>query len=596
MSVFQSVAASAVASRSVSTAIGNSGSVVLTTIVFPPPPVPYGYSIVATDAVKAEGNSGTTPFTFTVTRYGDTSGASSLEWWSAGGLPIGSTNPGATPSDFVGGGHPTGTLEFAAGETEKILVIDVAGDTSGEFNEGFSITLRTPQSTVAPPAGASTVAFGTILTDDATVTATWRIDAAGQIGTIAGLNAPYIYEPSSGAASTSINYWVSRTGDTSSSASIDWAVQGSGANPASAADFAGGILPSGTIQLAANQTGAWVTINVAADYLQEDFERFTVQLSNQPAGQGLDEPSADGVIFNTDNTQYFLGTGGNNTFNTSGSPAPAYMDLSQGGNDTAIGTVNDDFFYLGAALNNADKINGAAGFDTLWLDGNYAAGITLGTTTVTNIEKITLAAGNSYKLTTNDATVAAGASLIVDASSLAAINTATVNGAAEKNGAFTFLGGAGNDAFTGGTGADIFAGGLGADQQTGGSGADVFRYQTADDSALQTNGGTIITSGDDKITGFQASTDKIDLSEFGFAGTQATVLTKSTTGFSTNLNNATGFFGNAGVAVEYAGTKKAPIARVYVDTNKDGNLGTGDMLIQLTGAAKGSIIGSSFTF
>ena len=151
MSVFQSVAVSARASGAVSTAVGNSGAVVTNLVivdVFPPPPVPYGYSIVVTDAVKAEGDSGSTPFTFTVTRYGDTSGASSLEWWSAGGLPIGSPNQGASPSDFVGGACPTGTLDFAAGETEKTLIIDVAGDTFGEFNEGFNITLRAPNSTV----------------------------------------------------------------------------------------------------------------------------------------------------------------------------------------------------------------------------------------------------------------------------------------------------------------------------------------------------------------------------------------------------------------------------------------------------------------
>ena len=37
-------------------------------------------AIAATDADKAEGNSGSTPFTFTVTRSGDTSGASSVNY------------------------------------------------------------------------------------------------------------------------------------------------------------------------------------------------------------------------------------------------------------------------------------------------------------------------------------------------------------------------------------------------------------------------------------------------------------------------------------------------------------------------------------
>ena len=46
---------------------------------------------------------------------------------------------------------------------------------------------------------------------------------------------------------------------------MNYAVTGSGANPANAADFAGGVLPSGTVNFAATQTSQVVTINVNGD-------------------------------------------------------------------------------------------------------------------------------------------------------------------------------------------------------------------------------------------------------------------------------------------------------------------------------------------
>ena len=64
------------------------------------------------------------------------------------------------------------------------------------------------------------------------------------------------------------------------------------------------------------------------------------------------------------------------------------------------------------------------------LDGNYtgARAVTFGATTMVNIDKLNLANGHSYTLTTNNATVAAGKTLRVDASALGAGNVLTFNG------------------------------------------------------------------------------------------------------------------------------------------------------------------------
>jgi len=95
-----------------------------------------GLSIAATDAVKAEGNGGgSTAFTFTVTREGDLSGESSVDWEVAGS--------GADPADAddFGGALPSGTVAFAAGEAEQTITVLVSADGMEELSEGFTVTL-----------------------------------------------------------------------------------------------------------------------------------------------------------------------------------------------------------------------------------------------------------------------------------------------------------------------------------------------------------------------------------------------------------------------------------------------------------------------
>ncbi|MCF2936725.1 beta strand repeat-containing protein, partial [Tenacibaculum sp. Cn5-34] len=117
-------------------------------------------SIAATDAVKAEGTTGSTAFTFTVTRNGDTSGTSAVNYVVTGS----GANPAAA-ADF-GGTFPSGTVNFAAAETSKVVTINVSGDTTVEPDEGFTVTLSSPVDV-----GILTgTAIGTITNDDPTIT------------------------------------------------------------------------------------------------------------------------------------------------------------------------------------------------------------------------------------------------------------------------------------------------------------------------------------------------------------------------------------------------------------------------------------------
>jgi hypothetical protein len=125
------------------------------------------------------------------------------------------------------------------------------------------------------------------------------------------------------------------------------------------------------------------------------------------------------------------------------------------------------------------------------LNGDYAAGVTFTATTMVNVEKITLAPGHHYKLTTHEATVALGQTLTVDGSLLDSTNTLTFDGSLETNGHFSILSGSGDDLITGGAQSDGFdLSHAGIDTANGGAGDDTFTLGAALTAADQINGGT----------------------------------------------------------------------------------------------------------
>ena len=79
---------------------------------------------------------------------------------------------------------------------------------------------------------------------------------------------------------------MTRTGSTTGASTASYAVTGSGANPAAAADFTGGVLPTGTVSFAAGETSKTITVNVAGDSTVEPGENFTVDLVQFQCGDG----------------------------------------------------------------------------------------------------------------------------------------------------------------------------------------------------------------------------------------------------------------------------------------------------------------------
>jgi len=243
----------------------------------PPSPAPT-IAIAAASADQLEGDAGSKAFTFTVSRTGDTSGASSAAWAVSGS----GSNP-ANAADFGAAALPSGTVTFAAGESSQTITVQVSGDTVVELDEGFTVTLSSPSGATIATGAAS----GTIRNDDVPPPPTLAI---------AAFNAD---QPEGDAGSKAFTFTVSRAGDTSGSSSALWAVTGSGSNPADASDFSGAVLPSGTVSFAAGESSQTITVQVSGDTVVELDESFTVTLSG-PSGATIATGAASGSIRNDD--------------------------------------------------------------------------------------------------------------------------------------------------------------------------------------------------------------------------------------------------------------------------------------------------------
>ena len=216
---------------------------------------------------------------------------------------------------------------------------------------------------------------------------------------------------------------------------------------------------------------------------------------------------------------------------------------------------------MGSTLGATDKLNGGGGVDTVNLDGNYSAGVTFAAATFKNIEVLQLTGGHSYKLTSNDANLAAGDTLTVDGSSLLAGDVLTFNGSFETNGHF------------------IFKSGLGADKLTGGAAADRFDYSAAAQST-----GTHY----DTVGGFDFDLDQFNVPG-QISGIDATVIggNLSIGNFDNNLDAALAGHLSAHHAILFKPDAGNLSGRTFLIVDLNGGSGYdagADLVIQLTGA------------
>jgi hypothetical protein len=316
-------------------------------------------SIVATSAVKAAAASGTTPFTFTVTRVGYTAAAQTVAWAVTG---TGTSASTADAADFVGNTLPKGTVGFAAGQTSAVVTVNVAADATPEPNENFSVTLSNPSGNAT--LGTASAA-GTILSNIPPVTpATLSIAAASAVK----------LEGAAG-TSTPFTFTVSRAGNTAIASSAAWTVTGTGANAADASDFVGNALPTGTVSFAAGQTSQVVTVNVAGDSTIEPDEGFAITLSSPSANTSIGIASAGGTVMNSADKISIAAASASKSAGTSGS-TPFTFTVSRTGFTALAQTVNWTVAGTGSSpADAADFLGNAMPTGTV----TFAAGATAAT-------------------------------------------------------------------------------------------------------------------------------------------------------------------------------------------------------------------------
>ncbi len=431
-------------------------------------------AIAAADASKAEGNSGTTAFTFTVTRSGDLGGASTVAYAVTGS--------GASPADAAdfGGALPGGTVSFAANEASKTVTVNVAGDTTVEPDEGFTVTLANPSNATLTTATAS----GTIQNDDVpppptlAIAATDAVKAEGNSGT------------------TAFTFTVTRSGDLGGASTVAYAVTGSGASPADAADF-GGALPGGTVSFAANEASKTVTVNVAGDTTVEPDEGFTVTLAN-PSNATLTTATASGTIQNDDvpppPTLAIAATDAVQAEGDSGSTAFTFTVTRSDGDLSVASTVAYAVTGSGANTADATDFGGTLPSGTVSFDANETSKtITVnvaGDTTVESDEGFTVTLANPTNAT---------------------LTTATAEGTIENDDprppGQTIGGGSGNDVLTGGAGNDKLSGRAGNDTLNGNGGDDILQGGAGKDILNGDAGNDHLygDGGDDTLSGGQGN-------------------------------------------------------------------------------------------
>ncbi|WNF14428.1 ELWxxDGT repeat protein [Microcystis aeruginosa] len=294
-------------------------------------------AISATNANRLEGNSGSTPFTFTVTRSDNTFDSNDVNW-TVSGTGI---NP-ASADDFVGGVLPSGVVSFAPGETSKLITVNVQGDTTIEFNETFTVTLSNPTNG-ATLFTATTNAQGTIQNDDSKLA-------------IAATNAN---RPEGNSGSTPFTFTVTRSDNTFDSNDVNWTVSGTGINPASADDFVGGVLPSGVVSFAPGETSEVITVHVQGDTVFEGDETFTVTLSNPTNGATITTATVQGKVQDDDgSTLAISATNANRPEGDSGS-TPFTFTVTRVGN--ATGTNDANWAVSGTGTNPANAADFVGG-------------------------------------------------------------------------------------------------------------------------------------------------------------------------------------------------------------------------------------------
>jgi murein DD-endopeptidase MepM/ murein hydrolase activator NlpD len=438
-------------------------------------------SIFATSADKAEGNSGTTAFTFTVTRSGDVSGSSSVNW------NINSTSfPTIDPSDISGA--LLGTVSFAAGETSKVITVNVIGDTIYE-SSGLAEVFTVGLSNAAGASIGSALATGQIQNDDALFTEladVVTLPVGG--GTYYALGGDDVVTGSSAAdvvfGGLGNDRMVGGLGD-------DTLFGGDGSDTASFSDALSGVTVSLAIAASQNIGGGlgFDTLSEIENLIGSNWKDTLIGdagVNSLDGGDGVDTlvggAGADSLNGGdgSDYVQYYLSAAAvtiNLTAGT-GSGGDAQGDVISGveniygsnlEGDTLIGDGNANLIY---GFGGNDILLGGAGADSLYGgDGSdYVYYYYSGSAVTVNLAAGTGSGGDAQSDVISGVENIFGSNYAGDT----LIGDGNANFIFGVNGNDLILSGVGNDILYGGNGTDTLIGNAGTDFFYGGADTDYF--------------------------------------------------------------------------------------------------------------------------
>jgi Calx-beta domain/Glucose / Sorbosone dehydrogenase len=215
-------------------------------------------SLSIDDATVNEGDSGSSPMTFTVSLAGQTERTVTVSYGTADGTAT-------APGDYT---STSGTLSFAPGETTKTISVAVAGDTIDEADETFAVNLTDAvDASIADGEGAGTI------TDN---------DEPLPPGEAPAISVANVRVREGDSDTTPATFKVSLSKPATQDVAVDYTtLDGTAIAPW---DY---LTTTGRLVVPPGATAATVTVPVRADTIWERRETFSLVLSNPSTGAAI---------------------------------------------------------------------------------------------------------------------------------------------------------------------------------------------------------------------------------------------------------------------------------------------------------------------
>ena len=283
-------------------------------------------SLAVSSPSVAEGASGSTDLTFTVTLSAASDKQVEVEYTEGTGGTATAGTDYTAPSD--------GTLTFLAGDTSETITVSVTGDTTDEVDETIVLSLRNPtNATIGTGTGTGTI------TDD---------DGEPSLA----VDSPMVAEGNAG--TTNLTYTVTLTPASGKQVTVAYADEGSG-TAASGTDY--DAITGGTLTFAAGATTRTFTVRVRGDRSDEPDETVVAEISGArnasigtATGTGTitDDDGEPSLTIDSPSAAEGTGTPGTLTFTVSVNPVSG-KEVTVGYSDAGTGTATAGTDYTAPA-------------------------------------------------------------------------------------------------------------------------------------------------------------------------------------------------------------------------------------------------------